>query len=81
MAEPPASGCATRGAGFDSASFEDLSVSEELLLEELGCWALARMTDALRNSEAARHRENSAGYRRDDLAGEDTIGIRRSREV
>ena len=81
MAEPPASGCAMRGAGFDGASFEDLSVSEELLLEELGCWALARMTDALRNSEAARHRENSAGHRKDDLAGEDTIGIRRSRKV
>jgi hypothetical protein len=79
MAEPPASGCATRGAGFDGASFE--GVSEELLLEELGSCALAGMTDALRNSEAARHRENSAGHRKDDLAGEDTIRIRRSREV
>ena len=81
MAEPPASGCAMRGAGFDGVFFEVVSVSEELLLEELGCCALARMTDALRNSEAPRHRENSAGYRTYDLAGEDTIRIRRSREV
>jgi hypothetical protein len=56
-------------------------VSELLLLEELGCWALARMTDALSNNEAARHREDSARYRTNDLAGEDTIRIRRSREV
>ena len=79
MAEPPASGCAIRGAGFDGASFD--GVSEMLLLEELGCCALAGMTDALRNNEAARHREESAGYRKDDLAGEDTIRIRRSRKV
>jgi hypothetical protein len=79
MAEPPASGCATRGAVFEGASFE--IVSGVLLLEELGCCAWAGKTDALRNNEAARHREKSAGYRKDDLAGEDTIRIRRSREV
>ena len=76
MAEPPASGCAIRAAGFDGVSFE--GVSEELLLEELGCCALARLADALRNSEAARHREKSAWHRKDDLVGEDTIRIRRS---
>jgi hypothetical protein len=53
----------------------------ELLLEELDCCALAGKIDALRNNEAARHREKSAGDRKDDLAGEDTIGIRRSLEV
>ena len=78
MAEPPASGCATRGADFDGTSFE--GVSELLLLEELGRCALAGKIDAERNSEA-RHREKSAGDRRDDLAGEDTIRIRRSHEV
>jgi hypothetical protein len=77
MAEPPASGCAIRGAGFDGASFE--GVSELLLLEELGCCALAWKTDAPRKNGAARHRETSAGERKDGLAGEDTIRIRRSR--
>jgi hypothetical protein len=56
-------------------------VSELLLLEELGRWALAGTIDAQRNDEAARHREKSAWDRRDDLAGEDTIRIRRSHEV
>jgi hypothetical protein len=79
MAEPPASGCAIRGAGFDGASFE--GVSELLLLEELDCCALAGKTDAQRKNEAVRHREKSAVGRKDDLAGEDTIGIRRSHEV
>jgi hypothetical protein len=80
MAEPPASGCATRGAGFDGASFE--GVSEELLLpEEIGCCAFAAPADALRKNEAARHRK-SAEYRwKDDLVKEDTIGIRRSHAV
>jgi hypothetical protein len=78
MAEPPASGCATRGAGFDATSFE--GVSELLLLEELGLWALAGI-DTPRKNEPARHREKSAVDRRDDLAGKDTIRIRRSREV
>jgi hypothetical protein len=56
-------------------------VSELLLLEELGRWALAGKIDEKRNNEAARHREKSAWDRRDDLAGEDTIRIRRSHEV
>jgi hypothetical protein len=42
---------------------------------------LAEDIDTLRNNEAARHREKSAGQPKDDLAGEDTIGIRRSRKV
>ena len=71
MAEPPASGCAIRGAGFAGTSFE--SLSELLLLEELGCCAWAGRIDALRNNEAARHREKSAVDRRDDFAGECTI--------
>jgi hypothetical protein len=77
MAEPPASGCATRGVGFDGTSFEGASE----LLEELDCCALAGTIDALRKNEAARHREKSARGRKDDLAGQDTIGIRRSLEV
>jgi hypothetical protein len=60
-------------------SFE--GVSEELLLEELDCCALAGRTDALKSNEAARHREKRAGCRENDLVGEDTIRIRRSHKV
>jgi hypothetical protein len=48
-------------------------LSELLLLEELGCCALAGRIDAPKNNEAARHREKSAGGQRDDFAGEHTI--------
>jgi hypothetical protein len=68
-----------RGAGFAGTSFE--GVSEELLLEEPGSCALAGMADALRNNEAARHREKSAVGQRDELSGKGTIRIRRSGEV
>jgi hypothetical protein len=48
-----------RGEDFDGTSFE--SLSGVLLLEELGCCALAGDTEALRNSEAARHSGKRAG--------------------
>jgi hypothetical protein len=56
-------------------------MSELLLLDELGCCALAWKIDAPRKNGAARHRKKSAWERKDDLAGEDTIRIRRSRKV
>jgi hypothetical protein len=68
-----------RGEDFDGRSFE--SLSGVLLLEELGRCASAGDTEALSNSEATRHRGKSAGCRRNDLAGEDTIRVRRSHEV
>jgi hypothetical protein len=68
-----------RGEDFDGTSFETLS--GVLLLEELGCCALAAGTEALRNSDAVRHRGKNAECRRNDLAGEDTIRVRRSHEV
>jgi hypothetical protein len=80
MAEPPASGCAIRGADFAGFSFEGVS-EELLLLEELDCCALAGRTDAVRSNETARHIEKSAGYRENGLMGEDTIRIRRSHKV
>jgi hypothetical protein len=80
MAEPPASGCATRGAGFDGASFE--GVSEELLLpEEIGCCAFAETADTLRKNQAARHRRTVVYRWDDDLVKKYTIEIRRSHEV
>ena len=55
-------------------------VSELLLLEELGFCALAGEMHAVQTNHAERHREKSAGGRRDDLAGEHTW-IRRSRKA
>lgn len=82
MADPPASGCAIRGAGL-AASLEALSGLLLLLLEELGCCcAVAGTADAARNNEAARHSERIAGCQgKDDFAGKDTIGFRRSHKV
>jgi hypothetical protein len=50
-------------------------------LEELGFCAFAGTAHTQNRSEAARHKENSAGCCGNDLAGKDTIGIRRSHKV
>jgi len=81
MAEPPASGCATRAARFGASFVGVASGSLLLLLEELDCCAFEGTALPLRTIKAVRHRK-SPGFRRDDdLARKDTIGIRRSPEV
>jgi len=60
-----------RGAGLRGTSIA--CVSGVLLLEELGCCALAKGAEALRSNKTAKHREKSAGCRKDDLAGKDTV--------
>jgi hypothetical protein len=58
-----------------------LLLLDELVCWEPGFWAVAGTEYAIRRKEAARHREKSAGCRKDDLFEEDTIRFRRSHEV
>ena len=63
------------------ASLEAASGVLLLLLEELG-FCCAETADAFRNNDTVRHSEKIAGCRgKDDLAGKDTIGIRRSHKA
>jgi hypothetical protein len=86
MAEPPASGCAMRGAGAVLESFETVAFGVLLLLdEEESDWAVALTVNPARSTDATIHRRRACLLclqRRDgDLVRKGTIRIRRSHGV